>query len=108
MYQGCIQHDDGRGGYNCEFRCPNSPLVRYHIHFARGGTRVRAIRYYSQPSVEGNNLYVDDSNNPRNLREIINGDLSSERWHNHHELLNHFRSAIQVAFPDFSGGELPR
>lgn len=93
-YRHVIQRDDNHGGYNAEFYINNTGSS-YHIHFRRGGTRVTAVNYYAQRTqTSGQQIYADDIQNARTLREIISNDLEPTHFQNHHQLFNHFRSVV--------------
>lgn len=87
-YGGVIQRPDGHGGYNVSFNITGS-LAYYHVHFARGGTRVEVVRYFSGAGGEGNNIMR------RNGTAQTLSNLAHEcgGFPNHQALLNNIKNA---------------
>lgn len=87
-YGGVIQRPDAYGGYNVSFTITGS-LSYYHVHFARGGTRVEVVRYFSGLGGQGDNLMR------RNGTSQTLSNLANEcgGFPNHQTLLTNLKNA---------------
>ena len=92
-YVGVIQRPDGYGGYNTQFQI-NNEISSYHIHFLPGSTRVTAVNYYAQQTQPTGDTIYRDPDGTQTLRAIIQNELDTAHFPNHHRLFNLFRQAI--------------
>src|SRR5262245_29215023 len=101
VWGGVIQRQDGYEGYNTKFGVTGS-IASYHVHFRAGTTLVTTVRYFPQPSAQGNNVTIFDSKNagdPNTRKDLatLAGWLNTNHYPNHANLMNNLAAAIPAA-----------
>lgn len=90
-YGGVLQRPDAWGGYNVMFGLVGSSAY-YHVHFARGGTRVTAVRYFSGNGGQGDNIIQHFGGGAtKTLSNLANECVG---FNNHQALLNNLKNTV--------------